>query len=252
MDVRARVWDAYRTPRQYVGPEVPERGIAMFGSVVACDLGVTYPWGKQLCAGGAVPPAEDVAAAAAWLESRGPSTWRARVPQALVGEGPWAGLTAYDRIGVFAMPVQQVAGIEAVEIPGLRLSAEPTFDDVITAYGGWMGDDELARQLVLPVEIDLDYRRFIVGYVDDRPIGCAFVWFIDGTAYLSGIGVIEELRGRGYGTALTVAATLLAAEPPAGTGVDLLWMGATTAGAPVYAKLGYELIDTEVQLGPAV
>lgn len=249
MTLRERVWEAYQTPRMYVGPETPRRAVERFGSVVVTDLGVDQPWGMQMCSGLQVPTTQDYDAARDWCESRGSLTWRARVPVGLAQSGPWLGLQRFDTIGVFATRVGSVPEFDSATPPELRLSFDPSYDDVVTAYGGWMAAPDLARDLVHPNDITLPWRRFVVGYVDEQPIGCAFVWFVCGTAYLSGIGVVEQLRGRGYGRALTIAATMTALEPPSGESVDCLWMGATDAGAALYAQLGYTRIDTEVQLG---
>lgn len=62
-----------------------------------------------------------------------------------------------------------------------------------------------------------------------EPAGCAFVWR---TAYLSGIGVVPDERGRGIDRALTVAASRIAVtDAPDGCGPGLVWMHATEEGA---------------------
>ncbi len=114
-----------------------------------------------------------------------------------------------------------------------------------------MSDDHLARLLVTPADLTNPRRGFLVASLDDTPIGCAFVWWMAGTGYLSGIGVLPQHRGRGFGRALTTAATSLAATGPVdGPTPDVIWMGATQEGASLYARMGFEHLDTEVRLGP--
>jgi ribosomal protein S18 acetylase RimI-like enzyme len=98
-----------------------------------------------------------------------------------------------------------------------------------------MEDDPLARALVVAGDLQRARRRFVVARVDGRPVGCAFIWFAGGTAYLSGLGVVPSERGRGYGAALAVAAARIGASAP----VDTVWMYATDAGERLYRGLGF-------------
>ena len=109
-----------------------------------------------------------------------------------------------------------------------------------------MADDELAALLVVPGDIAHPDRRFLVARLDGIVVGCAFMWFAAGTAYLSGIGVVEEHRGRGIGRALTAAAARLGAAPDNGRDVDLVWMFATDDGAALYERMGFARIDADV------
>jgi GNAT superfamily N-acetyltransferase len=163
-------------------------------------------------------------------------------------DAAWAGLSVVDRIPVFATTAIAAKQIELAAPPDLTLDDQPSFSDVIAGYGGWMSDRALAELLVVPADLERVDRRFAVGRVDGRVIGCAFVWYAANTGYLSGIGVVPELRGRGYGRALTAAAALLAARNPDGSPTDAAWMYATDEGAALYERMGFERIDTEVSL----
>ncbi len=227
------------------------RSAVTFGQVAVTDLGVPHFWGIQISAGGELPPVSDAVAAMNWASERGgPHRWCVRVPQSHVGRPPWDGLVARDSMGVYAIAAADAASLEVAPPSGFRLDLSPSYERVIDAYGGWMADEPLARLLVVPADLDLPNRRFIVGLVDDAVIGCAFVWWCGGTGYLSGIGVIEAFRGSGYGAALTIAASRTAVtESPQGE-PDTVWMHATDDGAALYARLGYDCIDTEVLLTP--
>jgi ribosomal protein S18 acetylase RimI-like enzyme len=132
--------------------------------------------------------------------------------------------------------------------PRLTLTTTPTRDDVIAGYGGWMDDLPLAELLVAPDDIAQPRRRFVCGVVDGRVVGCALVWWSGRTAYLSGIGVLAEERGHGYGWALTAEAARVAVEDTPYGRPDVMWMYATDEGAALYSRMGFERIDEHVLL----
>ncbi len=134
---------------------------------------------------------------------------------------------------------------------GVDLVHAPARAEIVEAYGGWMSDPPLAELLVTAEDVRRPDRRFVVARVDGSAVGCAFVWWAGGTGYLSGIGVVPHLRGRGIGRLLTAEAARIAAEGPGGQAPDVVWMHATAAGAALYGRMGFRLIDTEVMLGPA-
>lgn len=232
------------------GTGASHRTVARFGAIVAIDLGVPQPWGIQISSGLSDVAPEDARAAMAWCARRGQEHgWRACLPASRVGRAPWDDLVRHDQIPLFAAESSALPVLPRV--PGLTLDEDPSYESVVAAYGGWMADEPLARRLVVPEDLHRPGRRFIVGWVQGRPIGCAFVWWSSSTGYLSGVGVLPELRGRGYGRALTAAAALLAAAGPEGAaGPDLVWMHATTEGAALYSRMGFQMVDTEVQVGP--
>lgn len=238
------------------GSGAAHRSASSFGDVVTMDLGVSQPWGVQASAGQASPTSADIAAALDWCRARGSEHgWRVCVPESAVGSGdkwPWGDLTADDRLPMFAAATRATpTGRHDVPVE-LEIDEEPSYESVIAAYGGWMSDTALASLLVVPTDLDRPQRRFIVGRVDGREAGCAFVWWTKETGYLSGIGILPRLRGRGYGRALTAAAARLAASGADGRAApDLVWMHATAEGAALYAGMGFRRIDTEVQLSPA-
>jgi len=248
--VRDRCWAADAQLRLMHATGAAHRRFVRFGTVVAIDIGVPQPWGIQACPGwGEVEP-EDVRAALQWCDDRGREHgWRACLPEARVGHPPWDALVPVERLPMFAADSAHVAGLDPPPIPDLVLDDDPSYESVVAAYGGWMSDESLARLLVVRSDLARPGRRFIVGSVHGRPVGCAFVWWAGGTGYLSGIGVLPGQRGLGYGRSLTAAAARLAGSGPGeGAGPDLVWMHATTEGAALYSQMGFALVDTEVQL----
>jgi ribosomal protein S18 acetylase RimI-like enzyme len=248
MTAREVAWRAHPAIAS-IGLDAPHRSMQAFGPVVCVDLGVPQPWSVRSSSGLAEPDSDDALAALDWLRERGSAHgWQVTVPPEQVTSAVWSGLVEDYRLPMFATDSGTAAGIELVVPSGLTLDDDPSYDDVVTAYGGWMSDRQLAELLVVPSDLERDDRRFVVGYAGDRVVGCAFVWFGGGTGYLSGIGVVRDLRGRGYGRALTAAAARLAARGPDGWPVDLVWMHATAEGAALYGRMGFELVDTEIAL----
>jgi len=255
---RARVWAAQRAVLALGAVGASHRSVLELGSVTGVDLGVPHPWGVRISAGAVLPTDDDASTALAWCRERGAANgWRVSVPSRLAEQGPWSGLVAHDQNGVFALDATAAARIRVDPPDRLDLVADPSHSAVVAAYGGWMSDLPLARLLVTPADLDRPDRRFVVGVVDGRPVGCAFVWWSGGTAHLSGIGVLADQRGRGYGRALTAAAVRLAVTGPRQDRRSerpdqpaIVWLLATDAGAGLYARMGFERVDTEALLGP--
>jgi GNAT superfamily N-acetyltransferase len=247
---RERLWSLDRERLLLNAVRAPHRVAAEFGTVVGINLGVPHAWGVQISAGARVPDDRDAVAAMAWADLQAPAAWRANVPISLLGQGAWADLDEREHIDLFATSGTRAASLPTPDVPRLVITKTPSYDQVIAGYGGWMNDRELARLLVTPDDLFAAGRTFLVGLVDGQPIGCALVWTIEDTGYLSGIGVVEAHRGRGYGLGLTTAAAQIASVLRDGRPASLVWMHATADGAALYARMGFDLIDTEVQLGP--
>jgi ribosomal protein S18 acetylase RimI-like enzyme len=245
---REVAWDAYPDIVR-IGSEAPHRAVQRFGPIVCVDLGVPQPWGVRSTSGLVEPETGDARAALDWLGDRGSAHgWEVTVPPEQVSSAAWAGLVEEYRLPMFATDAGTAEGIELVVPSGMTLDEDPAYEAVIAAYGGWMSNPPLAELLVVPADLERNDRRFIVGRVEGRIAGCAFVWFGGGTGYLSGIGVVPDLRGRGYGRALTGAAARLAARGPDGGPTSLVWMHATDEGAALYRRMGFACVDTELAL----
>ncbi|WP_432082801.1 GNAT family N-acetyltransferase [Streptomyces sp. WAC 04229] len=77
--------------------------------------------------------------------------------------------------------------------------------------------------------------RYLVGYVDGRPVCSAEVFLHAGVAGLYNMATLATDRRRGYGGAITLAALHTARD--AGYGFAVLQ--ASAHGAPVYRRLGF-------------
>jgi len=249
-----RIWAAMHELAVTAGSGAAHRDAGRCGAVTVSDMGVPHAWAVNAVVGPLPPTADDLAESIAWLRTHDQGAgWLVSVPPSIHDAvAAMADLAVVDSLPLFAMPVARSAALDASALPGVVISPSSDLEDIVAAYGGWMSDEPLARLLVAPADVTDPRRAFLVARLDDAPIGCAFVWWMAGTGYLSGIGLLPQHRGHGVGRALTSAAAALAARGPAGGAApDVIWMGATEAGASLYARMGFERVDTEVRLGPA-
>lgn len=88
------------------------------------------------------------------------------------------------------------------------------------------------REAFLRPEILTTRWRFFVGCEGDRSVATAAAWLTDTVTIVEQVSVRDECRGRGYGTAITAAATHAAPGRPA-------MLIASDLGRPIYDQLGY-------------
>jgi GNAT superfamily N-acetyltransferase len=87
--------------------------------------------------------------------------------------------------------------------------------------------------------------RLFVARVDGSPVACSLGFVGAGAVGLYGVGTVPEMRGRGYGSAVTLAAMDWGAE----RGAALAILHATELGEPVYRRLGFETVCLTSQWG---
>lgn len=75
-----------------------------------------------------------------------------------------------------------------------------------------------------------------VGYVDDEPVATALGHVASGLQHVECVSTVAEHRRRGYGEALTWAATTLDPTLPA-------VLISSDQGRPVYQRMGYLAVD---------
>lgn len=251
--MRHRVWAGMHDLAALAGTGPSYRQTRRFGDVTVSDMAVPHPWGLNAVVGPGLPADADLDDAVAWLRAhdQGPG-WRVSVPPDLQDAVAVLGhLAVVDSLPLYAMPAASAAAWPSPTARGVTIVRSDDVDEVRAAYGGWMDDRPLADLLVSIEDVRHPRRAFLVARADGLPVGCALVWWVAGTGYLSGIGVLPAHRRRGIGRALTTeAARVAAAEAPHGTTPDVIWMGATADGAALYTRMGFTHIDDEVRLGP--
>jgi GNAT superfamily N-acetyltransferase len=80
--------------------------------------------------------------------------------------------------------------------------------------------------------LDVPGLRIWVGYLDDRPVACAGAHVTEGCVDVEYVATHPDVRGRGFGAAVTWAATLADPSKPA-------VLIASDPGQPVYEAMGY-------------
>ncbi|CRK50483.1 Acetyltransferase [Rhodococcus sp. RD6.2] len=77
---------------------------------------------------------------------------------------------------------------------------------------------------------------FVVGYVGDRPVSGAEIHVSDGVVGLYGVVTLDDVRRRGYGTAVTLHALDRSRRSRVTTAV----LQASADGVSVYTRIGFE------------
>lgn len=77
-----------------------------------------------------------------------------------------------------------------------------------------------------------DDLRLFIGYADGEPVGTAGAHLANGIVDVEWVSAYSRFRGRGFGAALTWAATLASPEDPA-------MLIASDDGQPTYQRMGY-------------
>lgn len=127
------------------------------------------------------------------------------------------------------LPQSDIRIVEATDEATLR-----DFDEaLITGYP--------ISELAFPGERFSDARalggqmHFFVGYLGDRPVTCAASYIGEREVGIYMVATLAEVRGKGYGGAVTAAAVASAPNLPA-------VLQASGYGQPVYQRMGFELI----------
>lgn len=82
--------------------------------------------------------------------------------------------------------------------------------------------------------------QLFVGRVGDDAVSTSLGFIGGGAVGIYGVGTVPDARGRGYGSAVTLAAMDWGREK----GADVAILHATELGEPVYRRLGFETVCT--------
>jgi ribosomal protein S18 acetylase RimI-like enzyme len=105
------------------------------------------------------------------------------------------------------------------------------------ARGFVVGDDVIGwvRDLVLGYGFGAK-RRWLVGFLNGKPVSTSLLAIHKGIAGIYCVATLQEARGRGIGTALTLEPLLLAKE----MGHEYAVLQSSKLGLSVYEKLGFK------------
>ncbi len=112
-----------------------------------------------------------------------------------------------------------------------------TMGDAAVLVGDAFGLPAGSQDPFMTTALNGDDFRVWVGYVDERPASAAAASVSHGLCGVYAVATTEDARGRGYGEALTWAATLFRPDLPA-------TLQASALGRPVYERMGYEVVAT--------
>lgn len=128
-----------------------------------------------------------------------------------------------------AGPFEVPSGLEIVEVRDKRTFRD--WADAVIEGFPMQGDTTIVDEHVLGGPV-----RFFVGYADGKPVATSGVFVGHGVNEVEWVSTLPAYRGRGFGAALTWAATLADPSLPA----VLL---ASDDGRPVYARMGYAALS---------
>ncbi|GAB3677974.1 GNAT family N-acetyltransferase [Angustibacter aerolatus] len=209
------------------------------GGALCSTLPVDQPWATVAAytAAAEPPDAGQLGQALGWCRRTGRAGYRVVVR----GEHLDAVLAATEGALRPELELQVLATEHAPSDPapeGLQLAGARDVDEFVAVYG------EPLRPLVQQA-FTAPGNRFVVARDDDRAVGCARLWDVGQSSYVSAVTVLPGERGRGVGTAISAHLTRLGlARHP------LTWLTCEAHLVPMYQRLGYERVGTHVQLGP--
>ena len=167
-----------------------------------------------------------------WLQRAKPGAGQVRVRAEHVDDPVLARLTPTLELGVCI--TERYSRFQLPE--DIELGEARDADEFIQVYG------EHLAQLVNG-QLGRPGRSFLVLRECGRAVGCARVTEAGGTAYVSGVTVLAEHRGKGLGQLISAAATNHAVRR-----AGLAWLHCDDHMAPLYEGLGYRRLTTHVDL----
>ena len=220
---------------------------AVYASVegVACaHLPMPFAWATQASLTGLgtsvdAPPDAVVQAVTQWLEDQAPGRWHVVVgEQQAAAVAASTGLREQMRHGAWlceeAPEVLTPQGVSGA----LALEPAADVDEFLAVFGADL-------RPVVEGQLDLPDREFVVVRHEERPVACARLRDLAGTTYVGGITVVPDLRGRGWGRAVSALATRRALQRS-----PLAWLHCDDDVSGLYSALGYRRVTTHVHLGP--
>lgn len=221
--------------------------------VPVVSLGVAADWSVQAHVGEQLPDDRQLTELLETLDTLGSHGFQVMVGHEHRRDPRWArhGLHEVYQLPTFALPADVAAQLAVRLRPELTVRPAEGREEFVDVYGGWCGGHHLAEALVTVEDVTSGRHEYWVAEAEGTLVGTAMLHHGERSQYLSGIGVLVPFRGRGYGSAITALATVMAAGrlDAEGRPVDLVWMHASGDGAPLYERMGFQEVDRHVGLG---
>jgi GNAT superfamily N-acetyltransferase len=204
--------------------------------VPCTHFAIDAPWATRasLTEHADLPSADALDDVLAWLEATRPGGWlvRARAEQA---DSMPTSLVPAQRLSVWITDQRP-----RVTVPeGCGIGPARSAEEFLEVYGR-------NQAPLLDGRFGRDDHAFLVLRVDDAAVGCARVTRAGGTAYVSGIAVRPEHRGRGFGQLMSAAAVDHAVRAS-----GIAWLHCEQRLDPFYEQLGLRRLTTHLDFGPA-
>lgn len=225
---------AYLADVTAVCTAAPGRQTALVDGVRCIRYGLAQAWAAQAIVFDE-PRSEGLDAAAAWFAGRA-ERWTVMTRARYATHPALAGRTLDHEMPALVLADGRAATVR--DDTGLDIGPARDPAEFLTVYGA-----ELAP-LVTPADLADPGSTYLVGRLDGAPVAVAIVRRTDDVTYVGGVTVLPEHRRRGFGTAISIAATKAALATGAGT----VWLHSTPVSQPIYERLGYRVVDTHVQL----
>jgi GNAT superfamily N-acetyltransferase len=152
----------------------------------------------------------------------------------------------YERTGAMPIMSTRLDRPLAPDLPAGLTIESPTGPEgtakYVAAYASSFGMTSLQDGMVTAernLRTDLGVLIRLVGYLDRRPVASSATLISNGVAGLYWVATDPSYRGRGIGTALTVAAMNIAQDH----GAQVCTLQASAMGAPVYRRLGFTQVS---------
>jgi GNAT superfamily N-acetyltransferase len=207
---------------------------AVVSGVPCQHIALPHAWattGRFLARPG--PPRPGVVAeVSAWLRSRSPD-WSLLVRAR--DELAFDGFRREDLMPVLALHGQP----RSLPGPPADIGPARNCQEFLVPYGAHLAP------LVTAAHLGAPRMYHLVARMNGEPVGCARVRLMADTAYVGAVAVLPAWQGRGLGTALTLAASQLAANLS-----TLVWLHCADSSASLYQRIGYQHVDDHALLVP--
>lgn len=139
-------------------------------------------------------------------------------------------------IDLAALPQPTQSSLTIRRVEGQHMLAE-WIDVMMRGFGGTA---EMASGFLAVFEdlgTDLPFRHYL-GYLNDKPVGCATLYLGAGVAGIYSVTTVPEARGQGVGAAMTLAPLYEARDMGYRAGI----LQSSDMGYGVYQRLGFQTL----------